>query len=881
MTSPAFRPGGPSFSEPGPAFRMAAYWFWSSLPTDDEIERQLSDFRDKGYGTILIQARLGMPRALYLSEPFLERYRKAVEVMRRLGLAAGLYDDYNWTSGQAGGRTVQGAPHLSERHLFWATVDRPSGVIDGIEAPFATGMGADIAEWIYEGGRPVFGAWDLVAAVVHPEGCTDPSMPRDVTDQLRLTPREEGCEFTLSGELPAGHRLTVFAAARCLTSRLINYLMPEAGARFVAVGLEPYAEALGDLMGTTLDFLFFDQPAPQFYRWRQHRGNLGNAPLHAPALGPAVEAASGASFATVLLALVHDIGPATARLRLAYYRTYARLMNEAFFMPLRDFCRQHGLRLTGHEILPHIGGYALNGGFSSIDPRIAPAVDFFGIDAMRDETAVDVNNFGPQLSPKLGDSVARAHGRSRTMAEIYATATRTTWRGAGQWELTPATFRAQAIRLHLAGMRQLVMHALYHKDGRAGDMRLFVNPRFDFAPGLNFEPWWNHHLDIADETARLSIFLEDAVPSTPVAIFYPLATAFAEGPRHAHAAHFGAWCAALAALSRGHMILDEAALAGARIDDGVLHANGLAFRALVLPAATLIVSAEARAAIDAFAADGGTVWISGQRPTSAGGVEPAAGRVFPEPPDGAALAALLDRLDSDMPAIHASPSILRFAGRDAEGWWRVALFNEADGDESVELAVGGDVEIWNAMDGTIAARQADRLRLALVAQDLACLRIRPASGDFADAAWSEPAEPPAEIMPLPAGWSFRPAEDAAPAPIAVDRGWQAQGHPDLSGTGIYQCGFGLARPACVVLDLPGVSVAVEAEIDGRPRGRRARPPFRLNLGPLGAGSHVLTLKVANTAANRYYAGTPYAGDIWPDESGLTAPPRLLLLPPKA
>ena len=865
------------FHTPPPSLRMAAYWFWSSLPSDDEIESQLRDFRDKGYGTILIQARLSMPRHDYLSEAFLERYRRAVDEMQRLGLVAGLYDDYNWTSGQAGGRTVEGAPHLRERHLFWATVEGRSGEISDIEAPFATGMGPDIASWIFDGGKPVFGDWELVAALAHGENCNDPRALREVTSKVRLEPTDHGCGFVLDDELAAGERLTVFIAARSLTSRLINYLLPEAGARFVEVGLEPFARVLGPHMGSTLSFLFYDQPAPQFYTWRQRTGALGNSPLYTPRLKAAVEAAGEESFVTVLFSLVYDLGAVSASLRQRFYETYNRLRAEGFCRPGRDCGGRNGLRFTGHEILPHIGSFALNGGFSSIDPRVAPAVDFFGIDALRDETAVDVNNFSAQLSPKLGDSVARANGRSRTMAELYVTATRTERRGAGQWELTPAILRAQAIRLHMAGMRQLIMHALFQNDGADQDPRLFVNPRFDFSPGLNFEPWWHHHADLTSETSRLSAFLEDTVPETPVAILYPLATAYVEGPRHAHAPHFGAWCAGLAGASVGHMILDEESLASALIRDGVLEANGLRFQALVLPAATHIRLPSTLATITNFAASGGAVWISGPVTGDLSEETLRLCQQWPQPPEGPALNSLVSSLKTDSPVIASGQAIQWSLGRDSAPASRIVLFNEGEAEEDVGLAVNGEFEIWDTLTGTVSApKTAGQLHIRLSPQDLVCVRVTPRPGRFDDVAAFAPVAI-SESVTLATGWEFRPDANTTFVPISVEQGWQAQGFADFSGTGEYACRFSLIEPVHVQLELPGVSVAVEAEIDSHPVGQRSRPPFRLDLGALAGGEHRLTLKVSNTAANRYYAGTPFAGEPWPDESGLTAPPRLLLL----
>ncbi|SCB42747.1 hypothetical protein GA0061101_11634 [Rhizobium lusitanum] len=872
------------FAAPQSRFRPAAYWFWHSLPSPDEMRAQLTDFRDKGYGTILIQARLALPRSVYLSPAFLQAYAQAVAIMGDLGLTAGLYDDYNWTSGQAGGRTVEGADHLRERHLFWAAEETPTGEIDGIEAPFAAALGPDIADWLYDGGVPRFGDWQRVAALLHPVDAPSPDLILDVSDRVRIVGTDEGCRFSYDGQIPKGWRLTVFASARCLTSRLINYLLPEAGQRFVDVGLQPYADALGRLMPKPLEFLFFDQPGPGFYRWRQQTGNLGNSPLYAPLLEAAVETASGTAFGTVLLSLVTDLGPSTARLRCLFYGTYTRLMYDGFFQPLKAFARRHGLSLTGHEILPHVGSFALNGGFSSIDPRVTPAVDFFGLDALRDETAVDANNFAAQLAPKLGDSVARAHGRSRTIVELYTTATRTERRGAGQWELTPATLRAQSIRLHLLGARQVLMHALYQTDGDDDDDRLFVNPRFDFAPGLNFEPWWPHHATIADETARLSAFLEDTAPLAPIALFYPLHTAWAEGPRHAHARHFGRWCEALAENGCDYMVIDEKSLIDAEIRDGRLHVNGLRFAALALPAVRILGSVRTTRILGEFVAAGGELWTSGDAPEGAcdGSLSISSTAHLDTEPDAQMITQLLNRLPAQGPTISFSGKIGRHIASDREDFLRVVLFNEGnDADDLlISLGAGMEYEIWDAVKGThTPIATATSLSITLEPQQLVCLRLResPAASGAIAPLFKQPN--PSRAVALDRGWTFRTSEGGDALAINVDEGWQVQGFANFSGIGLYRLTFDLDAAADIILDLPSVATAVTVRIDGRDAGMRCFPPFRIALGCLSAGPHDLELAVSNTAANRYYAGTPYAGSVWPDESGLTAAPRLLFYDP--
>jgi hypothetical protein len=868
------------FARPGAAFRPAAYWFWHSLPTRDQMREQLADFCDKGFGTILIQARLALPRSEYLSPDFIKAYVQATAIMAEFGLVAGLYDDYNWTSGQAGGRTVEGADHLRERHLFWSTVPTGNGVIDGIEAPFAKALGPDIGEWLYEGGAPIFDEWQPVAAVIHPSNPTGIESCRNILGRLTIAPHSTGCVFTCDEPIPEGYCLTVFLSARCRTSRLINYLLPEAGARFVDLGLEPLADALGSLMPDRLQFLFFDQPAPNFYSWRQRSGALGNSILFAGHLIGEVEARTGHPFSAVLLALIMDVGSETQRIRCSFFEAYTELMYDGFFRPLKAFTEKYKVRLTGHEILPHTGSFALNGGFTSIDPRVVPAVDFFGLDALRDETAVDANNFIAQLAPKLGDSVARANGRSRTTVELYATATRTERRGAGQWEMTPSMLRAQTIRLLFLGARQVIFHALYQTDGREDDPRLFVNPRFDFAPGLNFEPWWSHHAAIAEETARLSAFLEGMIPSTPVALLYPLHTAWAKGPRHPHARHFGAWCEALNANHCNYMIIDEDSLQKADIREGRIHTNGLTFAAIALPSFSILKTTKTAERLEKFRHDGGRIWASGELPSLA-----CDGEVRFEPtdflaaePDARSVSALLAKLPRTGLDISATADTAYVIGVDNDGFQRLVLFNDSDELCEASITAPGDLdyEIWDAPGGLASpTKQAAKLVMELQPQQLVCLRVRETTRENRSTLRLFSMPTPDKMIVLRDGWTFSAETANRPRPISVDLGWQKQGYASFSGTGTYECGFELGAMSSLVLNLPSVATAATVTLDGKLIASRSFAPYRFDLGEVEAGSHRLQLHVSNTAANRYYADSPYAGTMWPDESGVLAAPELL------
>ncbi|MDO6587844.1 hypothetical protein Q4543_20230 [Salipiger sp. 1_MG-2023] len=785
------------------ASRLDAYYFWGALPSPDRLRRQLTAFRDQGFSRIYIQARLSMPRAVYLSPEYLKTYAQAVEIISDLGLKAGLYDDYAWTSGQAGGRTVEGAEHLRERHVFWTRGAAPELTIRQIRATLGASLGPAVRDWTHEGGTVDCDAWQPVGAVLeHADGRTE-----DVS--AHVTAQGDTGRFRLSRPLPEGARWTVFAAARLRNSRIINYLMPEAGARFVEIGLHPYAEALGDHLGRTVDCLFYDQPAPSLLDWQGRFGNLRNSLPWSDAL--AEKLSTHGPLAPQLWALLDDGAPGNGLIRARVYRTVTSMMQQAFFAPLRAFCEAHGLTLTGHEILPHVASMALNGGFSAIDPRVAMAADFFGTDLWRDQTSVDANNLGAQLAPLLGDSIARASGRRGAWTELYLTSQRSEHRAIGQWEITPQALRAQLIRLHMLGASRVILHALFAEAGDARPEPL-ANMRFDFAPGYNLQPWWPVMGAIGAEAARLADFIEGASPPEQVALLYPYETALRKGPRHDHARRFGSWCEWLLAQGHRPLIVDEHGLA--QVQGGRLYGARLA--ALALP---------------------GPVTL--RDPVRHGLA------TYTSPPAEPLLTA--------SPIVAAQPGLRALvAGVDAAGQWRIVLFNEGAAPLTAQIAFAG------------AARE-----LALEAQELRCLTL-PADGG---ARIPAPSAASSVAQVLDDGWTLK--IDGRTQPVRVTSGWQAQGHPAYSGTGHYECHFVIKAAEHLALLLPGLACAARVTLDGRDMGTCCHAPFRVSLGLLAPGPHLLRIAVFNTMANAFYADTPFAGPGWPDVSGLTQPPVLI------
>ena len=933
-----------AFAEPDNAHSPAAYWFWHELPDAAQITAQIGQMLDGGIRSFQIQARLAYPIGEYLDPDYLAACRLAVAEAARRGMTVGIYDEYNWQSGQAGGRTVHGHDELRERHVFWATVPVGRAGPDGTAARCAIGQisssAADLGPaglaWQYDEARVAWGDWEVIAAVAYTGGgITGLDEISDVTGAASITASgEEGCSVRIASgpELAGleGGLVTVFAAARCTTSRVPNYLLPEAARQFVQAGYEPFRASFGDYFGSTVRYIFFDQPHATFYQWRQWHGNLRASLPFAPQLITAVTGRTGQDFGRSLLALLIDVGPRTRALRCDFYQAFTSLACESYLGTIAAWCRRHGLALSGHEVLGHVGSWHPGRSFGRWDLRVNFGLDYFGLDAYRDITGVDAQDCVPQLSTKMGDSVARSNGRSGCIVEQYMG--RSPGAGdlyAGYWGLTLEELRAQAIRLTLAGARQFLFHGFYQTDGRDGDDALFTNPRFDFPPGINFEPWWPFHRRFADETARLSEFLDGAEPACDVAVLYPLRTIWAEEPGHSYGDHLEFWTSFLAKEGFGFHLIDERDLLRAQMRDGRLRLPGRAYRGLVLPSVSTLGSPAAGDALRAFAAGGGLLVSSGCVPeflqdgpdeairtawAAAGAARPA-GSHFDGLPQAAAARALLAPLLRDHPhatARHQPGSagqLWQWAGtegRDAGGvassggTARLALFNDSEVPAEVTIATARPAAGWQEWDPVTGespswAEQESAagpgLSLRLAPMELRLLRLRagqrpgasPAGPDPQQAAGRASAAEPAQV-PLASGWTLRvPGLADEPVPVDVHEGWERQGFAAYSGVGIYSCEFD--RPADGGsgggsgggwrLRLPAVRAAAEVTLNGQPVGRRGWAPYEFALPDdlLRPAGNRLEIAVYSAAGNKYYAGTPYQAG--PEASGLLRPPVLV------
>lgn len=867
------------FQNPDVWHAPATYWFWHTIPNSQQIDQQLLQLKEGGFGSFQIAARLSLPLEEYLSNAWLEACRYTADKAAELGLMMGVYDDYNWLSGHAGGRTVAGHDELRERHLFWSQAQGKVSErvitcsISDIRSADALALQQCGMDWIFEEGRPAWDEWEIVAAYATPLSDTfDTDKVIDVAYCARTVEATSGrlsVEFDVD-KLPWRENTVVslFAAARCRTSRMINYLMPEAAKNFIRVGYEPYAHAFGDHFGKTVAYMFFDQPHSCFWQWREHSGPVKSSLMFDRRLIDSLETED--ALPEILLSLIMDIGDRTARRRCAFFSHYSQLAMTSFFGELAAWCRQRNVLLSGHEVLGHVSSWDFASKIITEDNRCNFAMDYFALDGWRDITAVDSRNNDPQMAAKVGDSVARSHGRKGCIVEqYYARVLPGTHFAAGQWELSLHEYRKQAFRHHLLGAKQFLIHAFWLTDGNADDSVL-NNPRFDFAPGINFQPWYPFHASFARESGRLSEFLDFGDPYIDIGIIYPKRTFWHYGIDGEEGATGARWAQRLSMEGYEYFFIDEDNLLQAQ--DSLI--NGEYYPALLLTDMKVVRSIDTLLRLESFVCAGGRLLIAGNHMThsEASGFEPGLGeRLTKFINKHERCCVIQDTLPADL---KTTRPYIGFAPQNGQVWTRIThddtteyftLFNDSDAPLHAWLhfpALSGRLCEWQIATGDVnclAEDVSESYPVRVNAGDVRCFSLH--------------TERRIHTIVLDKHWQL--VVDNISRPVEVDRGWELQGLNDWCGAGRYQLDIEFdAIVDDAQLCLPNVSGSVEVWLNGQQVGEKGWPEYRFTLpAHLLRKKNALAVVVYPSAANHYYAKSAWqGGQLAP--CGITSPPYL-------
>lgn len=460
---------------PDPAFTQIPLWFWNDELDDDEIRRQMAEFRAHGVYGFMIHARMGLPKSIgFMSDRWLGHVRTAIEEAARTGMLVCLYDEFMYPSGSAHGEVARSNPEHAAQSLRMTVqeVDGP-GRVD-LDEPDEGTVVAVVA------GRRISEVKTL-----------DPAT-------LRLLSRDQP-----GTELPAGHwQIMTFTQVpsgghirgvhegeddrQPDAPPAADLLNPEAMRQFIRLAYDPYDRVASEHYGKTVIGMFTDEPS------MLGRGHRQGVKPWTGGLAEFFADRRGYDLLPLLPALFVDIGDRTAPIRRDFERTLTERLDETYYRPLAQWCAERNIALTGHPAHS-----------DEIDPLRhfhIPGQDIVWRWALPNhESALE----GPNSTVgKCTSSVARHDGRRRNSNELF---------GAYGWQLTMDEMKWLTDWLAVRGVNLFYPHAFYYsiRDSRAMERPPDVGPN---------NAWWPHYRPFADYTSRLCKLLTDGRHICDVAI---------------------------------------------------------------------------------------------------------------------------------------------------------------------------------------------------------------------------------------------------------------------------------------------------------------------------------------------------------------------------
>jgi len=303
------------FKNPGKDYRGAPFWAWNGKLEPQELRRQIQIMQRMGLGGFFMHSRVGLATA-YLSDEWFDCVAACVDEAKKLGMNAWLYDEDRWPSGAAGGLVTKN-PKYRMRALHAIVLDSAAGFrwnnnILGAFVARLDGAVARAVRPVARGKRPQLAAGEKL-----------------IVFEVRLQP----CSDWYNGYT------------------YLDTLNHEAVKQFLKVTHEAYRQRFGREFGQTIPGIFTDEP--------NHGGKLGRdnktgSPGSLPWTGKLLatfQKRYGYDLRPHLMELVYDVeGEMMTPARYHYHDCVTHLYVDAFNRQVGEWCAQHRLLFTGHQL---------------------------------------------------------------------------------------------------------------------------------------------------------------------------------------------------------------------------------------------------------------------------------------------------------------------------------------------------------------------------------------------------------------------------------------------------------------------------------------------------------------------------------------------------
>ena len=382
----------------------------------------------------------------------------------------------------------------------------------------------------------------------------------------------------------AGEYLSLYLGTSASTVDILN---PDVVKKFLQITHEQYKEYFGSQFSEKVTGFFTDEP--QYYR---------AATPYTPMAAKYFRDKYGIDIWDQLgLLFVEKEGYRTFRYR--YWLAMQTLMLDGFAKQVYTWCKDNGIRFTGHYVEePTMGGQLMccGGVMPFYEYEDMPGIDWLGKDTQN------------EVSPRQLGSAAQQLEKKQTLTETF---------GCCGWNVTPAELKRIAGFQYACGVNMMCHHLLpYSEHGqRKKDYPAHFNP---------INPWISEHFkDFNDYFSRLRYLLSESREPVNVAMLHPIRSAYLNYKRGDDAAaipeseldkDLQKACRSLSARGIAYHFLDETLLEKYGFSEGTQIGCGqCAYTYLVLPK-MLTMGDKTERLIRRFVANGGKVLLLDEKP---------------------------------------------------------------------------------------------------------------------------------------------------------------------------------------------------------------------------------------------------------------------------
>lgn len=470
-----------AFLEPLDEFTPIPFWFWNDTLTEEEISRQINDFKLKGVMGFVIHPRIGIPKDIaYLSDKFMHYVKHAVVEAAKLGMKVVLYDEAMYPSGSAHGMVVKDSPEYASRclRMLEYTWDGSTDIHPEIEAD--------------ENILSVQAVEKLSSDTINPNSITS----------IEWVNGKTNFEAPNSGQWSILFFIESFSGG---TIRGIHFgeddkepdappsgdlLNADAMDKFIHLTYDRYYEVLKEYFGNTIIAMFTDEPSSvgrcckrnikpwtiHFLDWyKDNGGNVNELPM-----------------------LWFNAEGTSDVVRKTFKKAINKKLEVAYYSKISLWCKEHGIALTGH---PH----------ESDDIGFLKHFQIPGQDIVWRWVAPEDNKGIEGTHTTMGkcsSDAARHSGSRRNSNECF---------GCCGPNGIHYAFSADDMKwfmdwLFVRGVNLLYPHAFFYSID--GEKRYGERPP-DVGPN---NIWWKYYNSISDYMKRMSWLMTDSMNTTSIAL---------------------------------------------------------------------------------------------------------------------------------------------------------------------------------------------------------------------------------------------------------------------------------------------------------------------------------------------------------------------------